>query len=623
MSKPRNGNTLTQEKDQRLEAELFGRRALVILALVVLALLILMGRMAYLQVLNHELFTTLSESNRVKLQPLPPSRGLIYDRNGVLLADNLPSYRLEITPEQVEDMDVILDELRRRIPISDQDIGRFRKLVKRTPAYNGVPLRFGLSDREVAALAVDLHRFPGVEIKADLTRYYPMGKHAAHIVGYVGRIDEKELQRIDPGEYAGSTHIGKIGVERSYEDVLRGRVGYQQVETNAQGRVLRVLEKIPPVPGKNLYLTIDTRLQAVAEQALEGHNGAVVALDPRNGEVLAMVSQPSYDPNPFVNGIDSLTYTALNTSPDRPLFNRALRGVYPPGSTVKPAIGLAGLELGVTDRNRSVFCPGLYRLPGQEHKFRDWKRGGHGRTNLDKAITESCDVYFYDLANNMGIDRLHDYLDQFSLGKPTGIDLLGEKPGLLPSPEWKRKAHKQPWYAGETLIAGIGQGYMLTTPLQLAQMTATLANRGKHFKPRLLYATQDQGTQQITPEAPRPLPDIAVKEIRNWDYVIAGMVNVVHGPTGTAKKIAVDLPYRIAGKTGTAQVFSLGQDEKYDATKLAKELQDHALFVAFAPAEAPRIAVAVIAENGGGGSATAAPIARKIMDAYLRELPPS
>jgi len=617
-AKPRQ---LTKARDLQIEAQLFSRRAIIALILVLGALLALLGRLAYLQVINYAHFATLSENNRVKLQPLPPSRGLIFDRNGVLLADNLPSYRLEIIPEQVTAIDATLARLQEFIEISDLDIERFHRLRRRNPSYSGIPLRFRLRANEVARLAVNLHHFPGVDIKADLNRHYPLGAHAVHVVGYVGRIDEEELQRIDTSQYSGSTHIGKIGVERSYEEVLHGRVGYQHVETNAQGRVLRVLKRTPPVPGKHIYLTIDSRLQAIAERALEGYNGAIVALDPRNGEVLALVSQPVYDPNPFVNGIDVASYQALNSSLDRPLFNRALRGVYPPGSTIKPLIGLAGLEYGVTSRTRSVYCPGFYQLPGHKHRFRDWKRGGHGRTPLDKAIVESCDVYFYDLAAKLGIERLHDYLDQFSLGRPTGIDLVGEKAGLLPSPQWKRATHNQPWYPGETLIAGIGQGYMLATPLQLAHSTATLAQNGQHFQPRLLYATQEQGSQDKQWEPPRPLPAIPVKDQGNWEHIVASMTRVIHGVGGTARRIGQGSSYTMAGKTGTAQVFSLRQDQKYDAKQLDKRLHDHALFVAFAPADAPRIAIAVIAEHGGGGSTTAAPIARQVLDAYLLDAP--
>ena len=622
LRKATNGHNsaFTKVKDHMAEAQLFSRRALVALGLVLIAFLALVGRLAQLQISQHEHFITLSESNRVRLQPLPPTRGLIFDRKGVLLADNLPSHRLEVTPEQTQDQEKTLRQLQVLVDISEQDISRFLKLSKRNPPYNGIPLRFRLSEEEVARLAVNLHRFPGVEIKADLTRNYPLGKHAVHVIGYVGRIDERELQTIDTSQYRGSTHIGKTGVEKSYEAVLHGQVGYQQVETNAQGRVLRVLKSTPPIPGKNIYLSIDTSLQKVAEAALGDYNGAVVAIDPRNGEILALVSMPGYDPNLFVNGISVTDYKALNTSPDRPLFNRALRGVYPPGSTVKPLVGLAGLEYGVIERYTPVYCPGFYRLPNSKHKFRDWKRGGHGKTPVDKAIIESCDVFFYDLALNLRINRLHDYLDQFALGRRTGVDLSGEKSGLLPSQEWKRGAYNQPWYVGETLIAGIGQGYMLTTPLQLAHSTAILALRGKaHFQPRLLHATQDQGSDEILPEPPRALPLIEAVKPDNWEYVAQAMIQVVHGRRGTARAIGKDSPYRIAGKTGTAQVFSLGQDEKYDADKLDHRLHDHALFIAFAPTDNPKIAVAVIAEHGGGGSSVAAPIAKQVLDAYLLE----
>jgi penicillin-binding protein 2 len=602
-------------KDPIAERRLFFRRALFSLALVLGDLLALVGRLAYLQVLNHEHFATLSENNRVKLQPLPPTRGRIFDRNGVLLADNLSSRHLEITPEEVDDLDATLEQLEERITVSAQDIARFHRLVQRSPSSSGIPLRFNLNDEEVARLAVDLYRFPGVEIKADLTRYYPLGSQAAHIIGYVGRIDEAELQRIDPAQYAGITHIGKIGVEHSYEDLLHGQAGYQQVETNAEGRSLRVLEQTPPVPGKNLYLSIDIRLQAVAEQALEGYNGAVVAIDPRNGEVLAMASMPVYDPNPFVNGIDHAAYKALSTSPNRPLLNRALRGIYPPGSTIKPFIALTGLQTHSINPRTVFNCGGAYYLPGQSHVFRCWKHSGHGAVSLDRGISQSCDVYFYNVALHVGIDHLHDYLTQFSLGERTGIDLAGENTGLMPSEEWKRAKYNQPWYTGETLNVGIGQGYLQVTPLQLASAVATMSQRGQRFQPRLLHATQEQSTGVIEPKPPRPLEPVQIKDSHHWDAVITGMIHVVQG--GTASRIGVGTPYTIAGKTGTAQVFSLDQGEKYNAKRLAKNLQDHALFIAFAPAEAPRIAVAVVAEHGGHGSSAAAPIAKQVLDAYL------
>ncbi len=611
-------------RDEIVARKLFVGRALVAGLVVFAALLLIAGRMAYLQVLNHEHFSTLSEANRVRLLPLPPTRGQIFDRNGVLLAGNLASYHVELTPEQVEDLEGTLAELTKLIELSEHEIARFKRLLRRSPRYNGVPLRFNLNEDEVARIAVNLHRLPGVEIRNDLTRVYPQGQHAAHLVGYVGRIDEAELAKLDPAQYSGSSHIGKIGVEKSYEDVLRGQLGYQQVETNAQGRVIRVLTSTPPVAGKNVYLSIDSKIQAVAEQALlgVGFTGAIVAIDPRNGEVIAMTSEPGYDPNPFVNGIDARSYKALNTDPDRPLFNRALRGAYPPGSTIKPFIGLAGVEYGLNDRYSSVFCPGYFQIPGQSHKFRDWRRGGHGRTDLDRAITESCDVYYYNLALELGIDRLHEYLTRFGIGKLSGIDLRGEKPGLMPSQAWKRRTYNQPWFAGDTVSAGIGQGYMLTTPLQLAHATAALAMGGKHFQPRVVHALEDQATRATTPLAPVPLPSIALKDKRNWEAVVAAMTHVVHTPRGTAfRAIGKDAGYRIAGKTGTAQVITIGQNEKYDASRLSKEQLDHALFIAFAPAEAPRIAIAVIAEHGSHGGSTAAPLARQVMDAYLQAYP--
>ncbi|TVR61682.1 MAG: penicillin-binding protein 2 [Candidatus Competibacteraceae bacterium] len=607
---------LTREKDDTAESELFFRRALLMLGMVLLGLLTVGGRLVYLQVLNHERFTTLADNNRIRLQPLPPTRGFIFDRNGVLLADNLASYHLEITREQVRDLDATLAALRERIELTDLDIERFRRLLQRSPPYLGVPLRFRLTDEEIARLAIDLHQLPGVDIKADLARRYPLGAHLVHVVGYVGRIDENEMRRIDLGQYRGSTHIGKIGIERSYEDVLRGRAGWQQVETNAEGRPLRVLNREPPTPGQHLHLTIDVRLQMAAARALEGHTGAVVALDPRNGEVLALVSQPDYDPNPFVNGIDVASYRALNTSPDRPLINRALRGVYPPGSTIKPLMALAGLEHGTVNRHSGVYCPGHYRLPGSSHRFRCWRRSGHGSVSMDRAIAQSCDVYFYSLAVNLGIEKFHAFLSQFDLGRPTGIDLPAEASALLPSPEWKRRVHQQPWFAGDTVSFGIGQGYFLTTPLQLAHSTSIIAQKGAHFQPRLLHAIEDPGTRVKTPEAPRAQPRVEVRNPQFWDTIKSGMIQVVEG--GTASRIRSP-HYRIAGKTGTSQVFTLGQSQRYDARRLPRHLQDHALFVAFAPFEEPRIAVAVIVEHGGGGGATAAPIARRVLDAYLLE----
>ena len=604
-------------KDYLFESQLFMQRSVQALVFAGILIAVLVGRLIYLQVLAHEHYITLSDDNRIKILPLPPNRGLIFDRNGLILADNLPSYRLEITPEQVHDMDATLDALSQLVNIRDVDRSRFEQLLKRTPVFKPVPLRFRLSDEEVARFAIDRHRHPGVDIVAGLSRHYPHGPLLAHAVGYVGRIDERDLQRIDTSDYSGTTHIGKVGIEKTYEDILHGTVGYSQVETNAEGRVLRTLVRTPPVPGNNLYLTLDAELQNVADQALGKRAGAVVAIDPDTGGVLAFVSKPAYDPNLFVNGIDSKTYTALRENDKQPLFNRALRGQYPPGSTLKPFVALGGLEEGITSKHAHTYCPGFYQLPGKARKYRDWKRGGHGTVDLTAAIAQSCDVYFYDLAMSMGIDRLHDYLSKFGFGERTGIDISGELPGLMPSRQWKRAARNLPWFPGETLIAGIGQGFVLTTPLQLASSTTTLARYGNRKKPHVVASTQIYGDIELTPLPVAPEPDIPIEDRQHWNDVIHGMHEVVQGKRGTARKIGKDAKYQFAGKTGTAQVFGLMEEEKYDAEKLAEKLRDHSLFIAFAPLDKPRIALAVIVEHGGSGSAVAAPIARIILDQYL------
>jgi len=580
-------------------------------------LAILLVRLLYLQVVEHEHFTTLSEDNRVKLQPLPPNRGLIFDRNGILLAENLPSYRLEITPEQIDDMGTTLAALEDIIEIRDIDRTRFEKLHRRKPRFEAIPLRFHLNDEEVARFSVNRHRFPGVDITAGLARHYPRGPLAVHALGYVGRIDEKALKTLDSSNYRGTSHVGKNGIEKTYEELLHGKVGFQQVEITAQGRIIRVLNRTPPVSGHNLYLTLDSHVQAVAEEAFGDYAGTAIAIDPNNGDILAFVSLPTYDPNPFVNGIDYDDYAALRNNDKEPLFNRALRGQYPPGSTVKPFMGLAGLELGVTSGHSKTYCPGFYRLAGKDRKYRDWKRSGHGTVDLDIAITQSCDVYFYDLAQSLGIDRMHDYLQHFGFGKATGIDIQGELPGLLPSKEWKRNHRDLPWFPGETIITGIGQGFFLVTPIQLATATAALANGGRMLQPKIVYADQEAESDDLVPHQPQLRETITIKEQQHWDQVLAAMTDVVHSARGTARRIGKDSPYRIAGKTGTAQVFGLKEEEKYDASAIAEKLRDHALFIAFAPVDNPSIAVAVIVENGGGGGSVAAPIARKILDAYL------
>lgn len=609
-------------KDPIRENHLFRTRAYVAGASTVLLIAALVVRLVYVQVLDHDLYTTLSHNNRVSIQPLPPTRGLIYDRKGVLLADNILTFSLELIPELVEDMEATLAAVRELVALTADDEARFRREMRRHRRFDAVPLRFRLSDEEVARIALDRYRLPGVEINARPLRYYPFTASTAHSVGYVGRINEAELKQLDPSNYAGTDYVGKVGVEKHHEDLLHGQVGYQQVETNARGRVLRVLESLPPIPGRNLHLSLDIGLQRIIEQAFGGERGALVAIEPRTGNVLALVSNPSYDPNLFVNGIPASIYRELNTSADRPLYNRAVRGAYPPGSTIKPFVALGGVEMNQISSSTKVYCPGSYQLKGQDHRYRDWKRGGHGTVDLHEAIVESCDVYFYDLAHKLGIDRLSDYLQRFGFGRRTGIDTGGEAEGLMPTRDWKRRARNQPWYPGETLIAGIGQGYVLATPVQLASATATLAARGRHMQPRLAQAQEDPATGVVEPLPPLELGRIPVDSGENWDRVIGAMTDVVHSQRGTAKRIAQGIGYRIAGKTGTAQVFGIGQKERYSESKIDKRLRDHALFVAFAPVDEPTIAVGIIVENGGHGGAVAAPLARVAMDYYLLGIAP-
>ena len=604
-----------QLKDTIRESQAFLTRAIVAGMLVIAAVALLISRMVQLQVVDHTHFTTLSRENRVKVVPLPPTRGLIYDHGGVLLAQNRPAYSLEITPEQVDDVEQVLAQLAEVIEIDEEDLERFWKLKQRKRRFDSVPIRVNLTPDEAAQFAVHHHRFPGVDIKAQLLRHYPHDVKTTHVLGYVGRISQRDLDQIDASNYAGTSHIGKNGVEKTYESALHGSVGYEQIEINAAGRRVRTLEQTPPEPGVDVHLHLDIALQEVAMQTFGDNNGAIVAINPKNGGVLAFVSQPGYDPNLFVEGISTKDYKTLQQDDNRPLYNRALRGQYPPGSTVKPFMGLAGLERNAIEYDTSIYCPGFFRLPGNTHRYRDWKKTGHGSMDLDAAIVQSCDVYFYKLAYELGVDRLNEYLSQFGFGGRTGIDLTGESTGLLPSREWKRRARRQPWYPGETLIMGIGQGYFLATPLQLAAATAAIANNGTFYTPRVVHYLRARETGEITPIPPssQPIPK-AFKQ--NWEDVRTGMANVVESPRGTAKRIRSD-QYRIAGKTGTAQVFTVAQDEEYDEETLEKKLRDHALFVAYAPIDDPQIAIAVVVENGGHGGSTAAPIARKIMDAYL------
>ncbi|MCB1854150.1 MAG: penicillin-binding protein 2 [Halieaceae bacterium] len=603
-----------QLKDPHREARIYSARTVAAVLLVLGMLGIILARYYSLQVTEYETYRTQSERNRVQLQPLPPKRGLIFDRNGVLLADNRPSYMLSIVREQVADLDATLAELQQLLPISDSDIANFRKKLQRRRPYEAVPLRFRLTEAEQARLAVNRFRLPGVVVDAQLLRYYPHGELFSHALGYVGRINEREVLELDESDYRGTFHVGKVGVEKYYEDILHGDVGYQNVETNAHGRVLRVLERHDPVPGANLVLNLDIRIQRAATEALGERRGAVVAIDPRTGGVLALVSTPGFDTNLFVNGISSKDYSALRDSLDVPLFNRAIQGVYPPGSTIKPFMGMAGLESGLITPEYTVADPGWYSLPGDSHKYRDWilriRGTGHApRVDLNMAIAESCDTYFYDLARRLTIDRMYDYLRPFGFGERTGVDTTNERRGVLPSTRWKREAMAQPWYPGETISAGIGQGYMLASPMQLAVATSVMASKGQRRVPRLVHSINGEPV-----EAPVLDPIAAPDEY--WQAIYAGMLEVVHGKRGTAKALAKDIQYQMAGKTGTAQVIGIAQGAVYREEDVAERHRHHGLFIAFAPAEAPTIAVAIIVENGGGSSA-ASPIARKVIDTWL------
>ena len=600
-------------KDHEKDAHLIRKRALVGAVVVLLLTAVLVARLYFLQVVQYEYHSTLSENNRVHVQPIPPNRGLIFDRNGVIIADNRPSFSLTLTRERAGDWQQVLDSIVEVLALSEDERALFEKRVRqgRRP-FEPVPVLFELSEEQIARIAINQFRLPGVEVVAQLVRHYPQGEHFAHSVGYVGRINEKELKELDPVAYSGTHHIGKTGIERFYEDQLHGEVGYEEVETNARGRVLRVLKRTDPLPGKDIVLTLDVRLQEAAEAALAGRRGAIVAIQPATGEVLAMVSQPSFDPNPFVTGISFKAYAELRDSIDRPLYNRVLRGLYPPGSTIKPMVAVAGLDAGVVTPSTRVFDPGFYQLPGHSHKYRNWNRNGDGWVNLEMAIMRSNDTYFYDLAHKMGIDRMHDYMTRFGIGQRVSLDMFEETAGLMPSRDWKRARYRQPWYPGETLILGIGQGYMQTTPLQLAQAVTLMASRGKWIRPHL--AKRIEGSPPVDSD---PLPDIVLRDPKVWDYARFGMEQVMHGPRGTARKVGDSAAYRIAGKSGTAQVVAIKQGERYDRSKVQERHRDHALFVAFAPAENPQIAVAVMVENGESGSGVAAPVVKQVMDAWL------
>ncbi len=580
---------------------------------------VLITRLAQVQLIEHDYYSTRSDDNRMRLWVVPPVRGYVFDRHGAVLAENRPAFLMQVNPEKAGDLQHTLKRLSQLVRITEGDLVRFRDRRRKAPKFTEVPLRFNLSMEELASYQVNRYDFEGVQIEPSLSRKYPLGESAAHVIGYIGGITEADLAKVDEKAYRGTNYFGKNGVERAYEEALHGTLGTKIVETNAAGRPLREVDYRLGTPGSNLYLTIDARLQLAAEKAFGDKSGAVVAIEPGTGEILALVSKPGFDPHLFVDGIDVPTYKALNENEKRPLFNRALQGQYAAGSTIKPFIALAGLEARQLKPEDRVFCKGEFTLPGSSHKYRCHKRQGHGWVDLDYGVGASCDIYFYNVALKLGIDRIHAFLSGLGLGKALGVDLPGEKGGLMPSREWKKRVRREDWYLGETLNVGIGQGYTLVTPLQLAQITARLALHGRGFRPRILHAVQDPQTQKTVVVPPEPLPPIGLSKDSSWGRIIETMEHVVHTPGGTAYRIGRDAPYRIAGKTGTVQVVAMKQseDEAPDPDSVQEKFRDHAVFIAFAPVESPKIAIAVLAEHAGHGGSVAAPVARAVMDAWL------
>lgn len=608
-------------KDHFKENQLYFNRSVAALIMIGVLLFILMARLVYLQVIKYTTYATLARNNQVRMISIAPSRGLIYDRNGVLLADNLPDFSLEISPNMVKDLDDLIAKLSKIIKISETDIKTFHKQRKYKGRFERIPIRNKLTDEEVAAFSIEKYQFPEVEIHANLARHYLHGEAFAHVLGYTGLLSEQDLSQIDHANYRGTYVIGKYGIEKSYEDVLRGKAGFEQVETDARGRMIRHLDEIPPVAGENLYLTIDSKLQLAAYDALQNFHGAVVALDVKTGGVLVMLSKPSFDPNLFARGISQEMFSKLQNSKDRPLFNRAIRGQYSPGSTVKPLVALQALDLNVITNKTTFYDNGYYQLHAEGRKYRDWNQDGRGLINVQTAITESSSTFFYFVADKLGIDKMHDIFVRFGLGTATNIDIDGEAIGIAPSPAWKKKAMRQSWFQGETLITGIGQGYTLATPIQMANVASTIARRGARIQPHLINATQ------IADQEPKPkeyaansLPSVQLNNKEHWDSVIKAMEEVIKNPRGTAHWIySPRNKYTMAGKTGTVQVFGLKQDEKYsellDKGKIKANLRDHKWFIAFAPVEDPQIAIAVVIEHNNGGPM----VARKVMDAYFAD----
>ena len=589
-------------------------------AFAVIGLFVLLAfRFFYLQIAQYAHYQTLAENNRISLVPIVANRGLIIDKNGVVLAHNFFVYTLEITPSKVKDLEATITGLSQFVEIDALDRKRFNKFRAQSRNFESLPIRTHLNELEAAKFAVNHYRFPGVEIKSRLFRHYPLGKLGSHMVGYIGRINDNDLVGLEKSDqlsnYKGSDHIGKSGLEQFYESYLHGTTGFQQVEIDADGHAVRVLSSTSPTPGDNLILSADSKMQEIAETAFGNRRGALVAINPKTGEVLSFVSMPTFDANLFVDGIDLDNWKSLNDSLDKPLINRPLRGIYPPGSTFKPFVALAGLENGKRTPPFSIQDSGFFTLPNSTHHYRDWKPGGHGMVDIQRAITISCDTFFYGLAMELGIEKLTAFVSHFGFGRLSGLDIKGESAGLLPTPDWKQRRFKQPWYQGETVITGIGQGYTLVTPMQLAQATAILANNGVAMKPHLVSKIEKAITGQPLVIAPLIQDKIAINA-ENLEIVKRGMVNVTL-PGGTAASIGANAPYSIAAKTGTAQVVGIRQNEKYNASSIDERHRDHALFIAYAPAENPTIALAVIVENGGHGGSAAGPIARKVMDYYL------
>ncbi|MGE0188746.1 MAG: penicillin-binding protein 2 [Steroidobacteraceae bacterium] len=616
----------TRIKDHHSEQRMFTQRALVATGVIAIGIFALIARLVWLQVVRYDYFAEQAQGNRIRIEPLPPGRGLILDRNGVPLALNTPTYQLEITREQAPDLEATLRDLAELGLLDRDNISTLKRDIMHRRSFEGVPVKLSLSDEELARFAVRQQDFPGVEIKPRLSRKYPLSASGVHALGYVGIISEADQKLLDGEEYAGTTLVGKAGIEKSYELELHGKAGYQQLLVNAQGRRVDTvgrnnygLKRKEPLAGNDLYLTIDERLQHAAEEMLRGERGAVVAIDPNNGDVLALVSAPGFDPNLFGRGLSQAQYLDLYENPDRPMYDRALQGVYPPGSTIKPFMAMAGLYYNVVTPADTVFCPGYFRLPGVSRPWMDWKKGGHGTVDAVKAIKTSCDIYFYTLANALGVNRIHDYLSTLGFGQVSGIDISGEKKATLPSTAWKQQQRKENWYPGDNINIGIGQGFLTVTPMQLANATAAVAMHGKRFQPRLVHAVRDAITGDKRVVEPIPLPDASSNDDSSWGVVIKGMEEVIK-PGGTAVAAFAGAPYSVAGKTGTAQAFSVARGQKYNEKQLAKNRLDHALFIAFAPIENPKLAIAVIVENGRHGGSTAAPIARRLFDFML--LPP-